>query len=357
MTNSPTGSPQPTPWRVAEHADGQDQAALSCIQVGVGNRGSAILNDILTGYAEQFKLIGLVDIVPDYLAAARARPGLAHLPAYASLGEALAALPQAAAVFVVTPARFHYGLVHEALRAGKHVWVEKPLTYDYAEALALAELAHTQRRAVVVGNQYQYHPLERQLQHLIRRQVYGKPFFVSYTHHRWRPAMRAFTGEYPALWEQGVHALNSILALLDTPELRTVYALGQRPPHSDYRSDTLINLLTEFADGTQAHLLVTFDSHRSDWEIRVECADAALYVKADGWQRTGIQVLKAEQVVDNIGPVEDVDDAARDPYAAFFTAATTGQLTPTSIELNLRTIQWLDAAVRSLHQRRVITLN
>jgi hypothetical protein len=110
------------------------------------------------------------------------------------------------------------------------------------------------------------------------------------------------------------------------------------------------------ADGAQAHLLVTFDSHRSDWEIRVECADAALYVKAAGWERTGIQVLKADQVVETIGPTQDTDAGLRDPYAAFFVAVKTGQATPTSIDVNVRTIQWLDAAVRSLQEHRVITL-
>lgn len=325
------------------------------IQVGVGNRGGTVLSDFLTGYREQFEPVGLVDVVPEYLAAAHAQPELTHLPAYSSLTEALAAQPGVEAVVIVTPARFHHALVREALQAGKHVWVEKPLTYDYTEALELAVLAREQQRVVVVGNQYQYAPLERQLQRLIREGTYGKPFFVSYIHHRWRPTMRAFTGEFPALWEQGVHSLNSILAFLGTPELRSVYALGLRPPHSDYRSDTITNLLTEFTDGTQAHLLVTFDSHRSDWEIRIECADAALYVKADGWERGVIEVLKAEQVVETIVPEPETDGTLRDPYAAFYSAIMTGQSTPTSIDVNVRTIQWLDAAVRSLHERSVIT--
>ena len=326
------------------------------IQIGVGNRGAQILQDLLAQPDGRFVPVAFVDTNPELLAAAVARHGLTDLPTYNELAAALAAHADATAVVIVTPARFHGAMTRAALLGGKDVWIEKPLTYDYAEAQALAALARQQQRVVVIGNQYQYHPLERQLQQLIREERYGKAFFVSYLHHRHRPEMRAFTGEYPALWEQGVHSLNSILALLDNPDLQTVYATGLRPPHSQYNSDTVTNLLTTFANGVQAHLLVTFDSQRSDWAIRVECEQAALLLQAEGWERRTIQVLRGEQVIDQIGPLEITDPAQRDPYGAFYTAVTTRALTPTSIEVNLKTIQWIDAAVQSLRTGNVVRM-
>lgn len=326
------------------------------IQVGVGNRGAHVLQEVLTQYSDRFQPVGFVDIDPALLAAAQEKPGCATVATYATLAAALTSQPTAQAVFVATPARFHGEMVRAALRAGKHVWVEKPLTYDYSEALALATLARQQQRAVVIGNQYQYHPLERQLQQVVQSERYGRAFLVSYIHHRYRPEMRAFTGEYPALWEQGVHSLNSILAILGNPDLATVYALGQKPSHSQYNSDTVTNVLTTFTNGVQAHLLVTFDSQRSDWAIRVECERAALLLQADGWQRNSIQVLAGEKVIDALGPVEQQAPAFVDPYAAFYTAVATGQTTPTSIEVNIKTIQWIDAAVQSLHTGSVVSL-
>lgn len=325
------------------------------IQVGVGNRGANILQDFLAHYGDRFVPVAIVDLNPAFLAEASSRTGLTTLPTYATLTEALAQRPEADAVVIVTPARFHTAMVGEALAAGKHVWVEKPLSYDYSEAVELAKLAQQQQRAVVIGNQYQYHPLERRLQQAIQRREYGLPFLVSYIHHRHRPDMRAFTGEYPALWEQGVHSLNSILAILGNPDLKSVYALGLKPPHSAYNSDTVTNVLTAFADGTQAHLLVTFDSQRSDWAIRVECEHAALSLVADGWERNGIEVLMREKVVETLAPEESSDLSVVDPYSAFYTAITTGQATPTSIDTNLKTIQWIDAAVRSLKSGNVVT--
>jgi predicted dehydrogenase len=117
------------------------------------------------------------------------------------------------------------------------------------------------------------------------------------------------------------------------------------------------NVLTTFANGAQAHLLVTFDSQRSDWSIRVECERAALLLQADGWERRGIEVLAGEQVIERITPVAITDPLLRDPYSAFYTAVTTGQGTPTSIAVNLKTIQWIDAAVQSLRSGQVVKVN
>jgi predicted dehydrogenase len=325
-------------------------APIPFIQVGVGNRGAQILAEF-TREATRFRPVGFIDVDQGFIEAAQSlHSGVAG---HESLDDALAAHPDAAVV-LVTPARFHGDMVRTALAAHRHVWVEKPLTYDLAEARALADLAHAERRAVVVGNQYQYHPLERQLAKLVRSGQYGKAFHVSYIHHRHRPQMRAFTGPFPALWEQGVHSLNSILAILGNPALATVYALGQKPPGSAYNSDTVTNLLTEFEGGAQAHLLVTFDSQRSDWSIRVESERAALLLTADGWDRNRIEVIAGEALVATILPEPPVDAAVADPIAAFHTAVTTGAEVPTSIAVNLKTIQWIDAAVRSLEIGEVV---
>ena len=324
------------------------------IQVGVANRGATVLWDLRERYADRFAPVAFVDVEPSFLDAARSQTGMAKVSGHHTLTDALAAHPAAEAVFIVTPAAFHAQYIREALAAGKHVWVEKPLTYSYAEAQELAKLAAKHKRAVVVGNQYQYHPLERQLQRVLAEERYGQPVFVQYVHHRHRPEMRAFTGPYPALWEQGVHSLNSVLAFLGNPALRSVYAQGLKPPHSTYRSDTFTSTLTEFVNGVQAYVLNTFDSHRTDWQIRVECTKAALLIEAKGWERDRIQVLKGDALVETLGPVPAQENTLPDPSAAFHHAITSGESVPTAIDVNLKTIQWIDAAVKSLETGEVV---
>jgi hypothetical protein len=61
--------------------------------------------------------------------------------------------PQIDAVVVATPDHTHAVIAAAAMRAGKHVYCEKPLTHDVAEARALRDLARHQRVVTQMGNQ------------------------------------------------------------------------------------------------------------------------------------------------------------------------------------------------------------
>jgi len=62
------------------------------------------------------------------------------------------------AVVVVTPAPAHFPLCHEFLKAGKDVFVEKPLTLKPADSLKLARLAEQKRRILQVGHIFRFDP-------------------------------------------------------------------------------------------------------------------------------------------------------------------------------------------------------
>lgn len=62
------------------------------------------------------------------------------------------------AVAIATPVSTHYPLAKRALESGKHVFVEKPLTADLAEARELAELAARARRILMVDHTFLYTP-------------------------------------------------------------------------------------------------------------------------------------------------------------------------------------------------------
>ncbi|MBN1908712.1 MAG: Gfo/Idh/MocA family oxidoreductase [Pirellulales bacterium] len=72
--------------------------------------------------------------------------------------EAVLRDPRVDAVALVTPAPAHYEMVREALLAGKHVFVEKPLTLLAREAENLVDLAKSRERKLMVGHLLEYHP-------------------------------------------------------------------------------------------------------------------------------------------------------------------------------------------------------
>ncbi len=73
-----------------------------------------------------------------------------------------------AGVAIATPAETHFTLAREALLAGKHVYVEKPLVLSESQAVELINLAAEQKLTLMVGHLLQYHPAFVRLKELAR---------------------------------------------------------------------------------------------------------------------------------------------------------------------------------------------
>ena len=69
------------------------------------------------------------------------------------------ALPHVEAVDIVTPADSHRPVAEACLGAGRHCFIEKPLTVSVADARAVAALAADRRRVVQVGHIFRFHPV------------------------------------------------------------------------------------------------------------------------------------------------------------------------------------------------------
>jgi predicted dehydrogenase len=134
-------------------------AAATGLRIGIAGCGHAarIHLDRLAARAG-VRIVGCAD--PD-LAAAQALaarvPGPEPVPAFADHRELLRQTgPEALAIF--TPHRSHYRLAVDALQAGCHVFIEKPLTTNPQEAADIVGLARGRGRIVAVGHQYRLQP-------------------------------------------------------------------------------------------------------------------------------------------------------------------------------------------------------
>lgn len=157
--------------------------------------------------------------------------------------------------FVATPPVAHLPLVREALRAGKHVIVEKPAFLrrrDYDEAAALME--ETGRRVYVAEN-YAYKPLVRVLRELLAAGVIGDLRFVQVNALKrqrvggWRALPELAGGG--ALFEGGIHWIDLVANLGPAVRRARVVRAGDR--HSPERSSLLVLEYEGGAVGTLAH--------------------------------------------------------------------------------------------------------
>lgn len=76
--------------------------------------------------------------------------------------------PNIEAVVVATPIATHFEVVTKALMAGKHVFVEKPITADATEAEKLVKLAKNRKLTLFVGHTFLYHPAFQKIKTLVK---------------------------------------------------------------------------------------------------------------------------------------------------------------------------------------------
>ena len=86
----------------------------------------------------------------------------------------LLANPDVVAMCIVTPSHTHFNMVRKALLAGKHVYVEKPISTSAEETKELKELAEQMNVKLLVGHLLLYHPAVNRLKMLIAQGVLGK---------------------------------------------------------------------------------------------------------------------------------------------------------------------------------------
>lgn len=155
------------------------------------------------------------------------------------------------AVAIATPARSHYPLARDALRSGKHVLVEKPLTLDSQHARELILLAEANRRVLMVGHVFQYNPAVRYIKQMIDKGELGDIYYLYST----RVNLGRVQSDINALWSIAPHDISILLYLLGAaPEW--VSARGATYLTHDIEDVVFVDL--KFPRGVLAHVHVSW---------------------------------------------------------------------------------------------------
>jgi len=199
----------------------------------------------------------------------------------ADLAAALAA-PDVDAVVLATPAIHHAEGALAAMRAGKDVFVEKPLALTVADARAVATEARERNRVAMVGHLMAYHPAFHRLVEMVRSGDLGEVFYL----YSQRVNLGKVRTDENALWSLGPHDLSMIFSLVDD-SLASVSARGHaylRPGTEDvvfmnlaFRKGTMANVQLSWLDPHKERKLtvvgsrkmVVFDDAHPSEKIRV----------------------------------------------------------------------------------------
>ncbi len=155
---------------------------------------------------ENAELAYVIDANPAALDKAQRLYGCATA---ADIGAALAD-PTVDAIVLATPARTHYALGQQALRAGKHLFVEKPLTMDLAEGKELTALADSLGAILMVGHVFEFNPAVRYIKDAIDSGDLGDVLYL----YSKRVNLGRVQSDVNALWSIAPHDISIALYLL-----------------------------------------------------------------------------------------------------------------------------------------------
>jgi predicted dehydrogenase len=155
------------------------------------------------------------------------------------------------AVVIATPVSTHHALAREALIAGKHVLVEKPLTSTSADALDLIRLAEQRGLALMVGHTFEYNPAVIALRDIVRRGDIGQVLYVDAA----RLNLGQFRHDVNVMWDLAPHDI-SIMNLLVQAEPTHVSARGSTCVHPNIHDVAYLEL--RYPNGVMGHIHVSW---------------------------------------------------------------------------------------------------
>jgi predicted dehydrogenase len=151
------------------------------------------------------------------------------------------------AVAIVTPVSTHHDLALQALEAGKHVFVEKPLAPSSDQARHLIRAAYERRLVLMPGHTFLYSPPVNRIRDLIRSGELGEIYFVSMS----RVNLGLHQSDVSVLWDLGPHDFSILLYWLRERPSRVISMA--RGCIEDGHPDVAF-ISCEFDSGTIAHV-------------------------------------------------------------------------------------------------------
>ena len=164
---------------------------------------------------------------------------------------AILANPAIEGVVLAVPAPLHASMAIEAMNAGKHVYVEKPLAMNRIEAEGMIASSKENGVQLMVGHLLQYHPIFMAVRELVESGELGS---LSYVYSN-RLSFGKIRSDEDVIWSFAPHDISMILSLTgQEPEVvRTESSCMLQPDIADTATVHM-----EFKSAVKAHVSVSW---------------------------------------------------------------------------------------------------
>jgi predicted dehydrogenase len=271
--------------------------------------------------------------------------------------EELLANPEVDAVAIATPVSTHFDLGMQALRAGKHVLLEKPMTTSSVESIALIEEAERRNLVLMVDHTFVYTGAVRKIRDLISSGKLGEPYYYDSA----RVNLGLFQHDVDVIWDLAVHDLSIMDYVLNTQPV-AIAATGMS--HVAGRPENIAYITAFFEKNLIAHINVNW---LSPVKIRRTLIGGSkqmiVYDDMEPSEKVkvydkGITITNGPESVYNMmigyrtgdmyAPQLDMSEALRAEAQHFADCIENGKRPITDGHAGLRVVQMLEAATRSM---------
>ena len=263
------------------------------------------------------------------------------------------------AIAVVTPVATHFQIAKEALLAGKHVLMEKPLTATTREAEQLIEIATQKGLTLMVDHTFVYTGAVRKMKEIVASGALGDLLYFDSV----RINLGLFQRDINVLWDLAPHDLSIMDYLLELQPI-AVSAIGSS--HIERGIENIAYLILQFSNEFIAHFhfnwlapvkirrtliagsskMILYDDIEPTEKVRVY--DKGVTANRVGDREADYQTLVSYRTGDVWAPKLDATEALRYVVAEFLEAITKSRQPLTDGQAGLRVVRLLEAAQQSI---------
>lgn len=281
------------------------------------------------------------------------------------------------AIVVATPVTSHFPLAMQALEAGKHVLVEKPLAATAEQATRLLDEAECRQRILMVDHTFVYTGAVRKMRELVANNALGDVYYYDSV----RVNLGLFQHDVNVIWDLAVHDL-SIMDYIVSMQPCAVSATGMS--HVAGQPENIAYLTLFFDSNLIAHIhvnwlapvkvrrtliggsqkMIVYDDLEPSEKVKVY--DKGITLNNNGANQNGAgesgvdrkhQLLIGYRTGDMWAPQLSVTEALWTEASHFVACIEDGKRPLTDGEAGLRVVQILEAATESMSaQGRPITI-
>lgn len=159
--------------------------------------------------------------------------------------------PAIDAVLIATPVRTHFDIAAAALKSGRHVLVEKPITETADQARHLIELAASRNLTLMTDHTFLYTGAVQKIASLVNEGTVGDIYYYEST----RINLGLFQSDVNVVWDLAVHDFAILDHILGARPV-SITANGAGPIQAS--QEAIAHLSVHFDNGTLAHINVNW---------------------------------------------------------------------------------------------------